>query len=401
MAKSVMIDPGHGGTDPGAIGFGVREKEWTLRISLYQYERLKELGAKVGITRTTDVTLDSVPRTNKIRNKYDVCISNHWNAFNGTARGVETIHSIFGGKEFATSIANALIKATGLPLRRVFSKGNNSGTDWYFMHRLTGSTRTVIVEYGFLDNATDHNWYKNNSNFIKAAEAVIEAVCKEIGITYKSPSGKVSKPSVPKPSVSGTLYKVQAGAFQNIDNAERLHERMQKEGIDAFVLKDNKFYKVQAGAYSDKKNAEKQLNKVNKLIGDAFIVSTGSVTSKTTPKPLPKKTYKVTADGYLGPETVRALQRYFGLVVDGEMWGQFSGNQATKAFNQRAVKYGKGGSPVVKALQRKVGAAADGIWGTGTTRALQRYLGTPVDGIISRPSTAIRELQRRLNNGTF
>lgn len=397
-----MIDPGHGGTDPGARAFGVQEKDWNLRISLYQYERLKELGAKVGITRTSDITLDSVPRTNKIRNKYDLCISNHWNAFNGEARGIETIHSIFGGKGFATDLANALVSATGLPLRRVFSKRNSVGTDWYFMQRLTGNTRTVIIEYGFLDNRRDHDWYKNNSNFIKAAEAVIEAVCKEIGITYKSPSGKVSKPSVPKPSATGKLYKVQAGAFQNIDNAEKLHERMQKEGIDAFVLKDGKFYKVQAGAYSKRENAERQLEKVNNLVGDAFIVSTGSVTTKTTPKPLPKKTYSVTVDGYMGPETVRALQSYFGLVVDGEMWGQFRGNQATKAFNQKAVKYGTGGSPVVKALQRKIGAKpVDGIWGAGTTRALQRYLGTPVDGEIWRPSSAIRELQRRLNNGTF
>ena len=117
------------------------------------------------------------------------------------------------------------------------------------------------------------------------------------------------------------------------------------------------------------------------------------------PKPANKANLKV--DGYLGPDTVKALQHYFGLIVDGEIWGQYSGNQATKAFNQKAVKYGKGGSPVVKALQKKIGVTADGIWGANTTRALQRYLGTPVDGIISRPSTAIKKLQRRLNNGTF
>ena len=286
MAKSIIIDPGHGGTDPGAIGFGVREKDWNLRISMYQYERLKELGANVAITRTSDVTLDSGPRTNKIKNKYDVCISNHWNAFNGSARGIETIHSIFGGKAFATSIANALVRASGLSLRRVFSRKNSSGGDYYFMHRLTGNTRTVIIEYGFIDNADDHNWYKNNSNFIKAAEAVIEAVCKEIGITYKSPSGKVSKPSVPKPSVSGTLYKVQAGAFKNKDNAEKLHEKMENAGMDAFVLQENGLYKVQAGAYSAKANAEAQLKKVSNLVGDGFIVETG--TAKSTPKPVAK-----------------------------------------------------------------------------------------------------------------
>ena len=134
---------------------------------------------------------------------------------------------------------------------------------------------------------------------------------------------------------------------------------------------------------------------------DSVKVSTQSKPEPVKPETT-KNTYKVTVDGYLGPETVKALQRYFELVVDGEMWGQYSGNQATKAFNQRAVKYGRGGSPVVKALQRKIGASpVDGIWGAGTTRALQRYLGTPVDGEIWRPSSAIKELQRRLNAGTF
>lgn len=289
MSKSIIIDPGHGGTDPGAIGFGVREKDWNLRISLYQYERLKELGAKVAITRTSDVTLDSLPRTNKIKNKYDICISNHWNAFNGSARGIETIHSIFGGKDFATSIANALVKATGLSLRRVFTKKNNVGTDYYFMHRLTGGTRTVIIEYGFLDNVTDHNWYKNDSNFYKAAEAVIEAVCKEIGIAYKV-KGQVAKPSVPK-GTPGKLYKVQAGAFKNKENAEQLHGKMENAGIDAFVIQENKLYKVQAGAYSVKKNAEAQLQKVTKLVGDGFIVETGSTSPapQPAPKPAPKR----------------------------------------------------------------------------------------------------------------
>lgn len=270
MSKSIIIDPGHGGSDPGALGFGVKEKDWNLRISKYQYDRLKELGAKVAITRTTDKTLDSTPRTNLIKGKYDVCISNHWNAFNGSARGIETIHSIFGGKEFATNIANALVKATGLPLRRVFSKRNTSGKDWYFMHRLTGSTRTVIIEYGFIDNRLDHNWYKNDSNFYKAAEAVIEAVCKEIGITYKA-KGNVVKPSVPNKPAVGTLYRVQVGAFANKNNAEKLHGQMQDKGIDSFVLQDGGLFKVQVGAYSEKSNAERQLKKMKEIVKDAYI----------------------------------------------------------------------------------------------------------------------------------
>lgn len=167
---------------------------------------------------------------------------------------------------------------------------------------------------------------------------------------------------------------------------------------------------IELGFGDNNPDADILINRVDeyaqKLVQAIFQDSKKDV-AKPKPKPAPakpkttKKTYKVTVDGYLGPETVKALQRYFGLVVDGEMWGQYRGNQATKAFNQRAVKYGKGGSPVVKALQKKIGVTADGYWGANTTRALQRYLGTPVDGEIWRPSSAIKELQRRLNAGTF
>lgn len=289
MSKSIIIDPGHGGTDPGAIGFGVREKDWNLRISLYQYERLKALGAKVAITRTDDRTLDSVPRTNLIKGKYDICISNHWNAFNGSARGVETIYSINQSGRLATNIANALVKETGIPLRRVFTRKNNYGTNYYFMHRLTGGTNTVIVEYGFMDNRTDFNWYANKTNFYKAAEVVIKEICEEAGVTYRAP-GSNNPPSVPKPSATGTLYRVQAGAFKNVENANALHQKMQDNGIEGFVLEDNGLFKVQAGAYSVKKNAEAQLERVKKVAGSGFVVSTsGSVGKVVDVKPTPPK----------------------------------------------------------------------------------------------------------------
>lgn len=55
----------------------------------------------------------------------------------------------------------------------------------------------------------------------------------------------------------------------------------------------------------------------------------------------------------------------------------------------------------VRALQRKVGAKVDGLLGPATVRALQRYLGTVQDGKLSRPSLVVKELQRRLNAGTF
>ena len=83
--KGVVIDPGHGGTDPGAISNGLKEKDSTLLISKYMYDRLKELGVPVTLTRDTDETLTPTNRVNKILSAYGndpnvIVISNHLNA---------------------------------------------------------------------------------------------------------------------------------------------------------------------------------------------------------------------------------------------------------------------------------------------------------------------------------
>lgn len=187
MSKSLIIDPGHGGSDTGAIGFGIKEKDWNLKISLYQYHRLKDLGANVAITRTTDEELNSSKRTALIKNKFDYCMSNHFNAFNGTARGVETIYSIYSDDDIATKLANAIVGISKLPLRRVFARKGNNG-DYYFMHRQTGTTQTTIVEYGFIDNKQDYNYYANDDNFYAVAEKVVEVWCEILNINYVEPN---------------------------------------------------------------------------------------------------------------------------------------------------------------------------------------------------------------------
>lgn len=219
----LYLDPGHGGNDPGANGFGVKEKDWTLKMTLYQYKRFKELGVKVGITRTTDKTLDSDPRTDLIRNKAKYCMSNHFNAFNGSARGVEVIHSVWTNGAVAKRLADAICKVSKLPFRRVFSKQadwTSKKLDYYFIPRLTGNTISVIVEYGFIDNKNDHNYYKNESNFFKVAEAVIEEWCKILGYKYVAP--KKEEKELHRVIVDGK----QIGAYaddSNVLNQVKLH----------------------------------------------------------------------------------------------------------------------------------------------------------------------------------
>lgn len=183
--KIIVIDPGHGGSDPGAVANGVKEKDLTLKISLYMAKRLKELGFTVYLTRDSDVTLDPTTRVNITkRTKADICISNHINSGGGT--GAEVIYSIHNKDTLAKKILDNFKKA-GMPIRKAFTKKNSAGNaDYYFMHRNTYPTikETVIVEYGFIDNKSDVQKLTDDKFREKLVEGVIKAVCEYTGVKY-------------------------------------------------------------------------------------------------------------------------------------------------------------------------------------------------------------------------
>ena len=85
MNYKIVIDPGHGGVDPGAVYGGVQEKDLTLRASLYMADRFNELGIPVKLTRNTDETLSKNERVNRVLNAFGnssdvIVLSNHINA---------------------------------------------------------------------------------------------------------------------------------------------------------------------------------------------------------------------------------------------------------------------------------------------------------------------------------
>ena len=190
----VVIDPGHGGTDSGAVGNNKLEKDYTLLISKYMYDRFKELGIPVAITRDNDITLSPTERVDRILSAFGnsndvIVISNHINS--GGGEGSEVIYALRNPDTLSRNILNN-IGATGQTTRRVYQRRlpSNPTKDYYFIHRNTGITEPIIVEYGFIDNVKDINFLDNN--YQKLAEAVISAVANYIGIPYTSPEGEVS-----------------------------------------------------------------------------------------------------------------------------------------------------------------------------------------------------------------
>ena len=92
----IVIDSGHGGTDSGAVGNNMYEKDYTLKISKYMYDRFKELGIPVTMTRNIDITLSPTERVEKILNAYGdnpnvIVVSNHLNAGGGDSHCVTNV----------------------------------------------------------------------------------------------------------------------------------------------------------------------------------------------------------------------------------------------------------------------------------------------------------------------
>lgn len=256
----LIIDPGHGGADPGAVK-GEREKDWTLKISLYQYKRFKELGVPVSLTRSTDKTLDSGPRTAAVRNsgaKY--CLSNHLNAGCGD-RG-EVIHSIYVNGQLAHSLKNQL-QAVGQTSVKIYCRKGSSGRDYYYMHRETGAVKTNIVEYCFIDNQADFAHFKKN--WKAYAEAVVKGFCSFVGHPYKAPGGQAPK------VVSGTYFRVVTGSFKEKSNAQDRAAALKKAGFDSFLSYHNGFFRVVTGSFTKRSNAEDREATLKKKGFDSFL----------------------------------------------------------------------------------------------------------------------------------
>jgi LysM repeat protein len=197
----IVVDAGHGGPDPGSVGNGIIEKDLNLLISNYMYDRFQELNIPVVATRTTDEELSPTDRVDRIMSAYGnnkdvIVISNHINA--GGGDGAEVIYALRNNSILSNLILEEISKE-GQNIRKAYQRRLPSDTskDYYFIHRDTGITQPVIVEYGFLDSPGDDVSQLKN-NWKDYAEAVVRAVT-----IY------LNRPYIPVEGV--TTYTVQKG----------------------------------------------------------------------------------------------------------------------------------------------------------------------------------------------
>lgn len=190
MAK-VVLDPGHGGYDPGAVGpTGLQEKAVALQIAQQVGQLLQAIGIQVSYTRTSDgvpwpanVNQDLTERC-KIANGTgaDLFVSIHLNSGPAAAVGTETYCLQLGGngEKAASLIQRGLVQALGLPDRGIKTAN-------YYVLRKT-SMPAVLTEVAFISNPREESLLKQSAFITKAAQAIAAGIAAYFGVALQTVS---------------------------------------------------------------------------------------------------------------------------------------------------------------------------------------------------------------------
>ncbi len=195
---TIMLDPGHGGSDPGAVSGSYKESYYNLMIAKYCRDALMEYsGVKVYMTRTSDVYVGLEERVDKAVNVgADLFVSFHINSATASANGFEVwiqndsswnyeLHK--ESEELGKSVLQKL-SALGLTNRGT-KQGDytiNGGLyypdgSWADSLSVLRNSRwndipAILIEHAFISNASDRDFLNNNQNLMKLGMADAEGI---------------------------------------------------------------------------------------------------------------------------------------------------------------------------------------------------------------------------------
>jgi N-acetylmuramoyl-L-alanine amidase len=236
MAAKVILDAGHGGSDPGAVFEGRSEKDDNLRLALAVGELLERNGIDVAYTRTEDV-YDTPYEKAQIANREggDFLISFHRNSSPEADEysGVETlVYDRSGQKAELAENINEALEEVGFR-----NLGVKERPGLVLLRR--SQMPAVLVETGFLNTQEDN--VRFDEEFDAIARAIADGILKTLG----------EEPL----QAQETYYRVQTGAFRRLEYAQDQLYQLQQEDFPAFILREDDYYKVQVGAFRNLDNA--------------------------------------------------------------------------------------------------------------------------------------------------
>ena len=247
MPYTIVIDAGHGGSDPGAVYEGRREKDDNLSLAIAVGELLSRQGVSVIYTRTTDVYQTPFEKA-QMANQADAdfFISFHRNSSDEPNQytGVETlVYDNSGIKQTMAENINGALSELGFR-----NLGVKARPGLVVLRRT--KMPALLIETGFLNSDEDNKLYDEKKNEI--AEAIAGAIL-----------GTLSEETIEAP----VYYRVQTGAYRNRENADRMLYQLNDVGYPAFLLYENDLYKVQVGAFQQIGNA---INMEQRLRDDGY-----------------------------------------------------------------------------------------------------------------------------------
>ncbi len=268
MATKIVVDAGHGGSNPGAVYQGRRESDDALRLAMAVGKILEANGLDVSYTRTSDVT-QSVGQKAAIANEEgaDLFVSIHRNAgqYPGQYNGVQTL--IFDDSGIKKEIAERIdANLAALGFRDI---GISLGPNLVVLN--STQMPALLVEAGFIDSDKDNQLF--DSKFQAVAQAIADGIMETLegqavsssAVEEEEPEERHRFPMRPVPPMPPEkpappmepeeLYRVQAGAFRERQNADNLLQLLENDGFPAFIVYQDGLYKVQVGAFSRLSNA--------------------------------------------------------------------------------------------------------------------------------------------------
>lgn len=190
----IVIDPGHGGEDTGAVWNQRLEKDDNLRLGLAVRDTLTGQDADVLMTRDTDVTMPLASRVRTANNSdADLFVSLHRNTTErpDSQYGVEIVIYLTAPNNTTGEAARRVLNAVndvGVRANLGIRRGN------HFVLRKTRMP-AMMLQMGFIQNAEDNRLFDQNLNAY--AEAIAKGILDYFGMTWKESQPPVTQPAPP------------------------------------------------------------------------------------------------------------------------------------------------------------------------------------------------------------
>lgn len=241
---TIVIDAGHGGSDPGAVFEGRQEKDDTLRLALAVGKILEENGQNVIYTRTTDVyqtPFQKATIANEAGADFFVSIHRNSSPVAGQYSGVETlVYERSGIKEEMAENINRELEEAGFK-----NLGVKERPGLVVLRRT--KMPAVLVEAGFINSGEDNRIF--DENFEEVAQAIADGILRTLYAQEVESYAYKEENTMP--------YRIQVGCFTMEENAKAMQMQLALMGYQAETETYDGAYRVVMGNFENLDNAAK------------------------------------------------------------------------------------------------------------------------------------------------